>query len=124
MTRSGPTTSAQRATSWSCRWRCQNDGESLLGSLLSIASSHVSYDARMLLWMYCCHCDGRIRASGRSVTTTWAREASRSSTIVRMASGLASAKNSLLITTRLSPACWTSLTSFFQCDRSGGLSTE
>ncbi len=39
VTRSGPTTLAQRAISESLRWRCQNEGESFVPGWLSIASS-------------------------------------------------------------------------------------
>ncbi len=49
--------------------------------------------------MYCCHCEARIRISGRRVTTTWVRSAPSRSRMARTCSSSASQKNSLLITT-------------------------
>ena len=68
-----PTTSAQRAISWSCRCRSQNVRVIGLAGLLSTASSHRSYDAPLPAWTFCCHCEGRIRDSGRRVTAMCTR---------------------------------------------------
>ncbi len=58
-----------------------------------------------LLWMYCCHWEGMILASGRRVTTTWTRVAVEVvDDPADRPSGFASAKNSLLRTTRSAPA--------------------
>ena len=101
VTLSWPATEAQRATSWSCRCRNQNAGLTLLSpSSSSIACSQSSNAMRLLLCTDCCQCDGTIFTSGRSVTTTCTCGRARSVRTRAMCSSSASAKNSLLSTTR------------------------
>ena len=101
VTRSAPTTSAQR---WASTWwlfRRQKLGETVrLLSAAKVFSSQVSYGAATPYLRYCCHEDGSRRPRLRSVMMTSMRSRPRASAASAARSPSTSQKCSLLMMTR------------------------
>ena len=123
VTRSGPTTSAQRAISSSCRWRSRTTAVPPAPCRTSRRASRRT-TAAALLWMFCCHFDGMIRAERSQrhgdVDPARAEVLDDPADDVRLGSGeeLAAEHHAVALEPR------TSSTSLRQCRRSGGVSTE